>query len=444
MTTEGRLPLASAADALPITIRNLNFDGNLANQGSYTSYELQQSPLLLIKGNKVGVGRQPVVLENLTFTGSVSDGVHLVENVNASLKNIRATDCFRGGITITGGHSIIDVDGYVGDGDVCGAHVDVEVDTSGFGGGKGIDLSMRNIKVQSGIKPFSPFQLTLSRNSGSFVNIDSLISESGFVCYGQGSTTVITNSEIHTNNNGFSDEIFLPGDITFNNTHFVANSLKATASSVDALYVETGVNNEYYSYSPTTVTFNNCEWDVGVINPQDTVRSAIYLDRTGYSADRVVIINGGRIGQGFQNGIFMVQGGALIVKGNPLIECTNFLTLSGTSSFGLSFGADIYEVNLAPTVTSYIRADWSNDAGNFITHHDTVINGAHNVLSANQGLSQITMRGRRIIMVSSPPTASTHALKGDLARLITPIEGQTSEWEAVNSGMTGVTWVARS
>lgn len=316
MTTEGRLPEASSSDSLPIVIRNITFDGNLANQGPYDSYQLEQSPLLLIRGNNTGSGRQPLLVEDVTFTGSVSDGVHVVDNVDATLRNIRATDCFRGGITITGGHTKVDVDGFLGDGDVCGAHIDVEIDSPGYGGSKSVEINMSNVEVAPGTSTGKMFQITLTKDSASTITLSDLTCRSGaFFDYAEGSHTTVSNSVFHVSNAGERNRIFLPGTIVFNNCEFIVQSHPQGGPVIDGLEVQTGVQNQNYDFHPNAIIFNSCSWSVGTIAEGDSVRAAVYTELTSTSPDRYVAFNDCTISGDFPLAVKVEHGGTIIVDG---------------------------------------------------------------------------------------------------------------------------------
>jgi len=129
-------------DSPPITIEGLTFDGNRTEQGEYRKYQLEQAHLLFLAADANHPGRLRVRILNCHFQDAVADAISLYTNVDAQIVNCTARDCFRGGLTVTGGHSRIQVQNFRADGKVHPSGIDVEVDGAGFGGSKKIELTL--------------------------------------------------------------------------------------------------------------------------------------------------------------------------------------------------------------------------------------------------------------------------------------------------------------
>nr|WP_312539222.1 hypothetical protein [Moraxella sp. CTOTU47616] len=117
-----------------IIIKNLVFDGNYRNTNwTWNTYNQEQASCLALSGNSSLTDitkRRKFHLENLTFMNSTSDGLHIVNDVDVTFKNLNAVRCFRGGLVLTGGNSIVYGDGMVS----YDARMDVEIDSNGIGG----------------------------------------------------------------------------------------------------------------------------------------------------------------------------------------------------------------------------------------------------------------------------------------------------------------------
>ena len=94
-------------DSEPITIEGLTFDGNRKEQGDYSKYQLEHAHLIFLAADRARSGRLRVRILNCHFQDQVADAISIYNNVDAQIINCSARDCFRGGITITGGYSRI-------------------------------------------------------------------------------------------------------------------------------------------------------------------------------------------------------------------------------------------------------------------------------------------------------------------------------------------------
>lgn len=118
-------------------IDGFTFDGNMSNMNwTYNTYNQEQGSSLLLQGAGGNGGgsvdvRGKFLVRNLNFINSVSDGLHIVQNSDVILGGgLTAKDCFRGGLVMTGGNSIVVGGGMVSN----NARFDMEVDSGGYGG----------------------------------------------------------------------------------------------------------------------------------------------------------------------------------------------------------------------------------------------------------------------------------------------------------------------
>jgi hypothetical protein len=106
LTTQYRPAETEEEHARPIVLRNLTVDGAIQEQGAFRDYEQEQSSLIFLNGLKDTPWRQKVEIRDVTVMNSVSDGIHLWTATEATITNLRGIDCFRGGLTITGGDNL--------------------------------------------------------------------------------------------------------------------------------------------------------------------------------------------------------------------------------------------------------------------------------------------------------------------------------------------------
>lgn len=111
------------------TIDNLIFDNNCFTMWDVSDgYSQEQSCSILARGGSKIIN---IDITNCKFKNSAGDGLHLVENIKANVSNCMSEDCFRGGLTITGYGSDINVDGWNSKVITAGVNdgFDVEVDS---------------------------------------------------------------------------------------------------------------------------------------------------------------------------------------------------------------------------------------------------------------------------------------------------------------------------
>jgi hypothetical protein len=121
-------------DSKPLIIKGLLFDGNSGSQGPFRGFELEQAQLVFLVGDRRRAGRLRAVVEDCVFKNGVASAMFVYVNVDATIYRNEATDMFRGGICMTGGHSIVRAYDFVGlEGTLgLGAGFHIEVDGPGY------------------------------------------------------------------------------------------------------------------------------------------------------------------------------------------------------------------------------------------------------------------------------------------------------------------------
>ncbi len=207
--TNGDGPWRSDVDSLPLVIRGLTLDGNSQNQGSYRNFELEQAHLIFVHANPASSGRVTFFAEDLLLVNGVADGISLYTNVSATLLRIRAVSLFRGGVTVTGGHTVASITDLKTETGFDLTGIDVEVDGEGFGKSFAVDLTLTDIALDG--------DLDIGLGRGSRVVIDRLVANGGpFTMVTPSSTVIFRNSRIVVGTpDSFVNRIVAPGDISF-------------------------------------------------------------------------------------------------------------------------------------------------------------------------------------------------------------------------------------
>lgn len=193
LTTQHRPARTAEQHASAIVLRDLTVDGAIHEQGAFRGYEQEQSSLIFLNGQRDGSYRQVVRISGVTVQNSVSDGIHLWTATDATITDLRAVDCFRGGLTITGDDNRVRVDGYRGSGEFTGAHIDIELDTLSNGRFHG-DFEIRDAVVEDG--PYTR-PTDIECGDGGRAVLENCAFRSGFTMMGLNGTIRVTDCELH-------------------------------------------------------------------------------------------------------------------------------------------------------------------------------------------------------------------------------------------------------
>jgi hypothetical protein len=138
-------------DSPPLEIRGLVFDGNRDAQGAYIDYQLEQAHLLFLAANPASAGRLRVIIDSCVFKNSVADGISVYTNVDLSVSNTLAYQCFRGGLVISGGHSKVQVNNMAIRGVTASRGLDVEIDGMGYNNSLVTNIAVSNMEVNGSV-----------------------------------------------------------------------------------------------------------------------------------------------------------------------------------------------------------------------------------------------------------------------------------------------------
>ncbi|MHA2788394.1 glycosyl hydrolase family 28-related protein [Corynebacterium sp. S7] len=429
ISNEGKQYRGDTDSLRPIVIRGLTIDGNLRNQGPYDDYEQEQSSLVFFHTNGARPGRERVVIEDAIVLGSVSDGVHIVANVDAVVRNLTAFDCFRGGLTLTGGNSRVVVHGYTGGGDVRGAHLDIEVDTVGYGGSWRTDVSITQWHEISPAK--MSFQFT--GEDGAILHVSNSTMMSGLHIYGGllktgGASINFRDCMIHTLTKDYYNSIWNPVDVYFENCEFTTeyDSEEGIKGAMSVSF-----NREDLARMDSRLRFVNCTWDVTKWPRSPEARAVVvdFIDPND-SNSYVTELEGGRISSDFDYAVTLRGGSELLLRGIEMQARVPFF-LSGEASRRTTVRA--YDMRYTDTVEHSFDSYDSNPI-HVVEHRNVEVPESAASVATTRGFTRNDYRGSRTILLTSQNPNGVTGLVGDRARSRGSRGENPREWVCTESG----------
>lgn len=431
----------SANDSAPVVWRGGIIDGNKANQGTYTGGEKEQNHGIHLGAEKNSGGRLVARIDGMKFQNFTGDGLSIYSNVDVTVTNIEAQDCWRSGVSITGTYTKVRGGNWRLYGTATDpSDFDIEADgyVDAYGSSETLDVELSNIDVQTGDFEVSPSGNSNSHGSRILLsNVNHRGKSATF--YGRGSTVKISHSVITL---GPIDDqlnrVLWPNDFTFDDVKFIFSEGAVTATSTFGVDV-------WWNTGGTTDTnqvlrFINCRWEAdSTVESGDTVHG-IRTRAQAASTNNVVELDGGHFHSSLDAAYYTLQGGKLVVKGSPTIDSVLGLSLTYSST-------DYWDVTVhgsiqfGPNNTTYLHVD-QGVSNNVIRHFGTVMDEADNVLSDGGGSpGNNTYNGYRTIMVASAPGAGTHGNVGDRAMIKAPSASNPVEYVCVTRGVgSGASW----
>ena len=415
-------------DSEPLVFTNLNFDGNLDNQGPYDAFELEHQASIFLAGDRNKAGRLVSEIVDCNFVNGVADAIAIHFNVDATIQNCSVTNFFRGGFTATGGNTEISVTDFFTGGDPNGSGIDVEVDATGYGGSGYCGITVSNLTLGDG-----DFDIGfMPQEDGSyFVGDNITLQDGGFTVYAREARIDISNSEFHAGSI-YNTHIYYMEDVTFRDCVFYAlRTTNDNPASTDYCPVYIYPNIGLATQQCQSLLLENCEFKIdGGFETNDT----IYAIRVG--ADRsdwtnTVTISNCTIDAGYTYGIYAVQGSTLRVA-DVAIAADTAVLFGASSGHPMDVVLDNVSFEEGVTVSENIVTSGSE---NDVTHRNMTLDEAYNTLSTMYGIAGNTYHGGRLIMAENPPSSSP-GLLGDRYLL----NDQTSLWRCTVSSPTAATW----
>lgn len=414
-------------DSAPITVRNGIVDGNRVNQGPYTNYERQQAHLLFFDADPAQAGRVRVNLENLVLQDCVADGITVFRNVDISIRNVRAVDCWRGGLVVAGGYTRVRVSQFTAGGYVHDSGIDLEIDESGsegYGGTKAVDIQMNTVWIQG------HFDVEL-QPGGVLVAENIVCKKPGFIVGGLESTVRISNSEFVVGTfsgpsvNG--NRVVWPYDMTFSNCTFTVEPEAPNAATPFNL---AGVRVAFRAgYAPANQRLRlvDCKWKLGPNVKASDNTYALWVEEDGLSLNNELVVQGCEIPTGFDYGVYAHYGLRASIRDTRLRAGTPIKWNANQSDSGIDLTVDNVDVRGAGF---YMAAGdgYPGSGIKRIEHRNTVMDESDAGLSSAGGFDVTTYVGGRTIRVNSSPVGRLQGMPGDVAELEAPVAGQPWRW----------------
>lgn len=421
-------------DSPPLVIEGVTFDGNRTQQGPYAGYELEQAHLLWLTADPSRPGRLRATVRDCRFHDGVADAIGIYTNVDATVANCTARDCFRGGVTVTGGNTRCRIRDVTAEGKVHPTGIDFEVDGAGFGNSSRVDVTIDGLMLPDG-------DFDVAVLDGSVILGTNILAPRGpFNLSGGGNSTIrLSNSVFGVGEySSEGNRIVLPGDIVFDNCQFRVDG-KSAATTAPRRWAAAHVYWSTGNDRPTpgqSVSFLDCDFRVAneVAEPDTTY--AIYAEASRPEDQNVLTVRGGRMSPEFDYGVFLNQGGRAVVAGTA-IESATALRLGASDHYGL----DVRIAGLRATANRTYMHLVTHTPHSRISHEDVLVDEAANVIGSDYGVVGNVFLGRRVVLGAKPPTAATHGFENDVYRLTKPVGGEPYEWVCTHGGTgAGAEW----
>lgn len=418
-------------DSPPLVFRNMIFDGNRVNQGTYTGFELEQAHLLFVMADTIQKGRLRVIIDGCIFKENVADGVSIFKNTDITISNCYFDNLFRGGIVLTGGWTKLRATTCRIGGDVHKSGIDIEVDNAGYDSSFSCDVEMGEIDCDG------DFDVSL-RDSSVFLGTNINALGEPFVFNGRESKMRISNSRFNAGVlSSVTNRIVRPNDMQFDNCEFIVTEDNDTG---DQSFVCAHV---YWQSSSTDtdqrLVFNNCKLGVdSTIEAGDTTYG-IYCEADTDSRDNRLITNDCEFGSGLDYGIYVTQGGNIYTSNNTY-DCTTAVYTSGNNAGGQNINYYADGMKVTSNVATYHEINNSN-AGFTYQYTNSTLDEAQNVIATTFGITSNVYQGGRTILGAAAP-GSEPGLVGDIFQLKTAVAGSTYQWVCTVSSETSATWKA--
>ena len=448
MFTTQKHPWLSDADSPPLVLRDLTLDGNRQNQGEYRNYELEHAALLFLAAAEVGEakrGRLRAVVQNCTFKDSPADGPHVYTGVEVRFTDCTSVDCFRGGLSVTGGYSVIQISNFVGKGETHASGLQYEVDGGGFGGSMATETTVTGMIIDG------DFDCGLAPGS-TFLASDVLCRRPAFNMYAPGSTVQISNSRFAA---GPENRIVHPGDVTFRGCVFTASEAREDAAAAERAAAEGAAAD---AQADRQIAAVDVHWNISgtdhkgqrlrlldcvfaadaSVDATDTT-FAVRTSPDTPANDNRLVVRGGEVSAAFDHGVYVSQGGRVFLGGTR-IEAATGIFWSGPAQYAVEMEVD----GVTTTGPTYMHVHTS-DPASVLTHRNVEAEESRAALSTRYGIAGNTYRGGRVIYVGSSPEGRLAGLAGDRARLAASEAGAVDEWVCTATGLAGAAvWKPRS
>lgn len=418
-------------DAPPLTIEGLTFDGNRQQQADYTGYQLEQAHLINLVADPQRQGRLQASIRECYFKDCVADAVSVYTNVRLKLSDCTARDCFRGGLTVTGGYSQVQASNFTTLGKDHATGIDVEIDGGGYGSSHTVELTLDGLMLQDG-----DFDIGVGEDS-TVVGTNIVAPRGPFNLYGGGTATLKFSNclfgvgELSSTGN----RITLPGKTSFSHCTFrIEGASGESQKRWAAAHVYWSIGD-----SPAkgqSLVFSDCRFEVGKGTSAKDTTYALYVEADRPENENVLNLRGGQITQDFDHAVFLAQGGRAVLK-DFQTQAATALRMGASEHYPLDVVVDGIEV---PHCETYLHMV-THVAESRLLHKNVVLDEELNVIGTDYGIVGSQYLGARTILASKSPTEATPGLLGDVYRIKRPQPGEDNEWLCTSSGSgAGAVW----
>lgn len=418
-----------AVDSKLMAWKDLAFDGNSPNAGPYNAYQLEHQALIFLAASASGAGKRKVLIDGCTFINCVADAISVYNNIDLTVTNCWMRECFRGGLVITGGYSVIKGSNLDMRGTTDLSKLDIEVDGAGYGSTLAITAQLSNIYTQNG------FEISCTDSDIRISNSIAAKSDASSTTINGTGNIQISNSVLNFSvADGAINRIFTPSNTRFDNceiTYFrPTTTVGAKTFGID-IYWDAGV-------SDCKVAFNNCNFYVdSSIQVTDTVNaiSSLYNVRTLNDNLSLTDCN---IFSGFTRGIAN-RGGTTLIKGTVIDAITAMFQDSADAS---GYEMTVDNVSVGSTTITWMYINTSVATTGIFIHRNVLLDTAFSAIGTGYGYTTNVFKGSREIYGASSPGVDTPGLPGDTYRLSVPVAGNVYEWVCTGYSGSDVVWKA--
>lgn len=427
------------------TIQGLIFDGNLANMNwTNNTYSQEQAHCLFLTGPSAAYAkslthRTKWQVLDCHFQNSVADGLSFYINSDLIVENITANNCFRGGLTVTGGNSHCTVRGYIGE----NARVDFEVDGVGFGGTYRLDVDIDGVIVDQNGGGLRPGGIDFGGTSGGFFymrNVQVFTPPFNFIGATGDPQKLIQNCYFTIGGRSAVANRFVRPTGTFENCTFYVKEQSGVTQYTALHMYPSFIENAY-------INFVRCTFELDPAIKINTPTADCDVFRSNASAISTSPYNNGLIFKfddclsvgAWDKDFYVLQGGTLEVNNGSYSAVQTFnIGSSVNRPVLLTISGDI---ELKSTVSTVFNAPTQTTiTGAYVQFINVSFNRAFNIAST---WSSYPIIGSYSFPVDAAPV-SQGALRGAVARkntlLTTTGQWGTIEWTATSSSTTAATW----
>lgn len=427
-------------DSAPTLITGITFDGNCWEMWDEPSYDQEQASLLFCYADASGAGRLKIQIENCHFRDNVSDGIHLVTNVDADINNCSSFDCFRGGLTVSGGYTKINLNGFKSAVDRSNDGVDFEIDSPGYGGSYKIDANISNVQAET------DFDFQLPDNSTGNVSGLILSKEKGRYMFGVGVGSVLNviNSTIAgLDQHSTGDRLLLSGQANFTNCRFYLREHETIDDPCFYIFSYDTENPNGVIGRDWTAKFTNCSFSY--LGADYATQEKLGVDMSVSAVTRVT----------FEDCLFDKTLHAAVNAQIKQLELKN----CHIDTFNMGVGYTSNDYWNPDTTVIFDNLEILNDTVQYfylwgadctVIHRNMTIPESRNKLGGNVFYSSVEnstyfqhFMGNRTIYVDHDPNTEPYVkgLIGDVAIHKTPQdEGKTPKWVCTRMESVGSPW----